>query len=197
VFRQAALETKVPLSLAASYLAQIKAEGTVDAERIDRILKQLRKVDLPLERLMRLAAENSEPEPAAAKSDVQQVVGGVLRELADADASEVVLDGSARGANVAVSRETLAFCVESMLSFALRTRPLDRRVRVAVQTEDGFARVSVAGDWQPRGVGRRGRRVERVAATGDHRPEPRQADPRRRRAQGRRRVHTTLDNDAP
>jgi PAS domain S-box-containing protein len=198
VFRQAALETKVPLSLAASYLAQLKEEGTANPRLLDKILKQLRKVDLPLERLLRLAAEDSAPDRAPARADVRQVVGGVLRELADADCSEVEIAGIPRNTAVAVSRDTLAFCVESMLAFALRTRPLDRRVRVAVQADDGVARVSVAGDWHPlveSGGGSGVANAWRRRAIIDLSLGEEILDSVARKAGGE--FHTTLDNDAP
>jgi hypothetical protein len=49
---------------------------------------------------------------------------------------------------VAGREDDLRFCVETMLSFALRTRPEDERVRMLLTRENGAACLSVEGDWE-------------------------------------------------
>jgi PAS domain S-box-containing protein len=148
VFRQAAFESKIPLSLAASYLSQVIEGRPVTRELVEKTLKQLTRVDLPLERLLRLATGNTERD-IDATAPLAQTVQHVLRELPDAEATQVDIQYSNNNMRVPVGCDTLAFCVESMLSFAFRTRPLDRKVRVELAAHDDVAHLSVRGDWSP------------------------------------------------
>jgi signal transduction histidine kinase len=146
VFRQAALETRVPLALAATYLAQAPEELNWQADAVGRILRQMRKADLPLERLLRLAGGNEEVDQFAVPIDLREMLDATIRELPASE--QIQIDVSGRGsALVRVPRETLAFCVESMLSFALRTRPPDKKVTLEVERKRSWATVSVKGNW--------------------------------------------------
>ena len=63
VFRQAALESRVPLAIAVAGVRELAETNSQHrAECVDKILRQLRKVDLPLERLLHLARPG-EPHP--------------------------------------------------------------------------------------------------------------------------------------
>jgi hypothetical protein len=73
----------------------------------------------------------------------------VLQELPESDAAQVYIDYLHNDVRVPVDCDTLAFCVESMLSFAFRTRPLDRKVQVALEAHDDVAHLSVRGEWSP------------------------------------------------
>ena len=148
VFRQAAFESKIPLSLAASYLSQIIEGRPATPELVEKTLKQLTKVDLPLERLLRLAAGNTTHD-IEATAPLAQTIRHVLQELPDADFAQVDIHDLSSDARVPVGRDTLAFCVESMLSFAFRTRPLDRKVQIALKGHGDVADLCVRGEWSP------------------------------------------------
>jgi PAS domain S-box-containing protein len=146
VFRQAALETRIPLALAASYLAQATRDLGWAADGVDRILKQLRKADLPLERLLRLAGDGDERHQFVVPVDLKEMLESTIRELPAAE--QVQIDCNGRGsALVRVPRESLSFCIESMLSFALRTRPPNKKVALELERERGWAKISVKGNW--------------------------------------------------
>jgi signal transduction histidine kinase len=155
VFRQAALETRVPLSLAASYLERLDKSEVGRADLVDKALKQLRKVDIPLERLLRLASEHAGARDESERAGMEKVLNSVLQEMTDSDRQQICVDGDALDAHVAVERNTLAFCMETMLSFALRTRPLDGAVRIDLRktapngNSPARACFSVTGDWRP------------------------------------------------
>src|SRR5262249_48617067 len=145
----AALESRVPLAITATYLSDLAHQGSTDHMVVQRILKQLRKVDIPLERLLRLAANEKAESEVNREVDLRQLLERAVTELPEAETSHVELRTRTDQTVVKAPREALAFCIESMLSFALRTRPLDRTVNVHLDTADGHARVSIAGDWRP------------------------------------------------
>jgi PAS domain S-box-containing protein len=149
VFRQAALETRVPLALAAGWVARLGEMKEPAPEAAEKILKQLRKVDLPLERLMRLSAGGSAPAAAGGRTSLARVVESVLEELPDWERLRVNFRDVSAAAMVTAKEDDLRFCVETMLSFALRTRPEDQKVRMLLAREDNLASLRVEGDWQP------------------------------------------------
>jgi hypothetical protein len=143
------LESRTPLALAATFLSRLPQDAARRSEAVEKILKQLRKADLPLERLLRLAGQRvGRPQPVR-PIDVGEAVAAILRELPESEGEKVELRGADAIGRVSMPRESLSFCVESMLSFALRTRPLDRRVRVDLDGAGGSASICVRGDWTP------------------------------------------------
>jgi hypothetical protein len=73
----------------------------------------------------------------------------VLEELPDWERLRVNFRDVSAAAMVTAKEDDLRFCVETMLSFALRTRPEDQKVRMLLAREDNLASLRVEGDWQP------------------------------------------------
>lgn len=147
VFRHAAMEGRVPLALAIGGLEDVAAAaGEERSDDFDKIRRQLSRADLPLERLMRLFAS-----PPSG-------VGAVPVEMADLLARTI--DGLPREQIELLAHQPpsqplwvrsdfrdLQFCVESMLSFALRTRPRDRHVQASAVAAGERAVIQIGGDW--------------------------------------------------
>lgn len=146
VFRHAAMEGRVPLALAATWLEQcghLLPEGMAA-----KILRQLGRADLPLERLMRLsAADDSRPSDCTA--DLRRAVEVTLAELPDTLREAVDVDMAGESLRVNCGFDDLQFCVESLLTFALRTRPQSRQLRVAASRSTDCAVLSILGAWAP------------------------------------------------
>jgi PAS domain S-box-containing protein len=149
VFKQAALESRVPLAIAGNWIAQLGRDNDVPVDSVERILKQLRKVDLPLERLMRIAGGGASPVAARVTASLPRVVESILDELPADERGQIKFQNLSADAVVSGSDDTLRFCIETMLSFALRTRPQDRRVNMTLRADDSRAHLSVQGDWTP------------------------------------------------
>ncbi|MDB5818404.1 MAG: sensor hybrid histidine kinase [Rhizobacter sp.] len=149
VFRNASLESRTPLSLAAGWLGQLATVEPTTASIVERVLKQMRKADLPLERLLRLATPDAAREALLAPIDLRMVVAEVLDDLPESDQQSISVAPSPRPAMVRASRAGLHFCFESALSFALRTRPQDRQIQVAVTMTATRAAISLVGEWAP------------------------------------------------
>jgi PAS domain S-box-containing protein len=148
VFRNASLECRVPLALAANWLGQLPVpEGSEPA--VERALKQIRKADLPLERLLRLATPDSTASDRHDLVDLNLLVDEVVRELPDSDQVTIELHPTKGRALVDASREGLRFCLESTLSFALRTKPQDKPVMVSVTVSRHKASIFLQGEWVP------------------------------------------------
>jgi len=148
VFRNASLECRIPLALAANWVGQL-ALPEAAAPAVDRALKQIRKADLPLERLLRLATLDVKPTERHYTVDLNLLVSEILQELPESDQVTIELRRPPQRAIVDAPREGLRFCIESALSFALRTKPQDKRVSIAVKVAHGNASVFLEGDWVP------------------------------------------------
>lgn len=148
VFRQAAFEGRVPLSLASVWLKQLADEHPALRESVDKIAAQLKRADLPLERLLRLFSAEATP-AADPRADMNLALRMTLAELPHSLLNEVDSSISTVPLPVAVSFDDLQFCVESMISFGLRTRPQSKKLRVCSELDDVNAVFSVQGDWSP------------------------------------------------
>jgi PAS domain-containing protein len=148
VFTQAALESRVPLALASAWLNQHAAGQTFQAGDIDRIQRQIGRADLPLERLLRLSFV---PEQAAdpAPSDLGEALAVTLAELPSSLRAGIDELPATTPLPVSGDFNDLQFCIESMISFGVRTRPESKKLRVRPVLEPTRAAVRVEGDWVP------------------------------------------------
>jgi PAS domain-containing protein len=148
VFRLAAMEGRIPLALASVWLRELGQALPEQQDCIDKVTAELGRADLPLERLFRLFSSETTP-VAAPRADLNQAVQVTLAELPRTMVDTIALAAPPAPAPVAVTFDTLQFCVESMISFGLRTRPQSRMLQVQSTCSDKAAVFRVSGDWQP------------------------------------------------
>jgi hypothetical protein len=148
VFQQAALESRTPLALASTWLSQWAEERRVDRETIGKILSQLARADLPLERLIRLGAELN-PESPNQKADLNTAIHGAVNILPQSlrEHIDIVLDDGRL--EVSLCASDLQFCIESIIAFAMRTRPQSKTLRVRTARNTGNIILLATGDWVP------------------------------------------------
>jgi PAS domain S-box-containing protein len=122
VFQQVASETRIPLALATTFLSDTtKADANV-TDLVDKALKQLRKADLPLERVVRLAAATDDTQLPVEVIDLGSLVRSIIDQLPASESKQVkLLTMDAAIIAKAASRE-LSFCVQSVLAFLLRQK---------------------------------------------------------------------------
>lgn len=149
VFRHASLECRVPLAIASGWLNELARDRKELGPVVDRVLQQVRKADLPLERLLRQADASAAVLPVTAPVDLVQVVREVLDQFPAEEREDVELDLPSEAVHVFGGGDDLRFCVETSLSFAFRTKPQDKRVAVRMDVEKRSARLSVGGEWTP------------------------------------------------
>jgi PAS domain-containing protein len=147
VFSHAAMEGRVPLSLASIWLQQWAAGDsplpTPDA--VNQVLRQLARADLPLERLLRLFS--LPPDAVARCEDFGLALETTLSELPPslADVIETTRPGVALP--VRADFNDLQFCIESIISFALRTRPQSMHLQLWLARQNRCAILRVEGNW--------------------------------------------------
>ncbi|SHG76693.1 PAS domain S-box protein [Massilia sp. CF038] len=148
VFRQAAMEGRVPLALAATWLQLSVQENPETREAIEKVTRQLARADLPLERLMRLSAAEHRivSRPYA---DMRQAVFVTLSELPRNMVECLNPSLPSKSVPVAVLFDDLQFCIESFIAFGIRSRPLSKMLDIHLEQADGIARFVVEGDWVP------------------------------------------------
>lgn len=139
VFKQVASESRVPLALAMSFLQALreKALDAESAELVDSSIAQLRRADLPLERVIRLAAspEGQElPLQSTALDDVADKVVGELPATHRRQVSVTVADGMEP---VLAALPELEFCAASVVAFLLRMKAQRDGIAVDVRRESG------------------------------------------------------------
>ena len=149
VFRQAAMEGRVPLALATVWLRELAEKSEEMREAVDKITAQLGRADLPLERLMRLFTADTAPAVATPSADLNLALRMTLSELPKSVHEEVEPIADDEPLPVGVAFDNLQFCVESMISFGLRTRPQSKKLHVSIERNGSEAVFSVHGDWLP------------------------------------------------
>ncbi len=143
VFQQVTSETRVPLALAATFLADAAIKGADVMDLVDKAQKQIRKADLPLERVLRLAsATDDEPLPLTIV-DLRDLLHTLVAQLPKSQASAVRLHASESSVLARGAVHELAFCLQNALAFLLRHKAQCDVVDVKVGHAQDIAMVSL------------------------------------------------------
>jgi PAS domain S-box-containing protein len=144
LFRQVASEIRVPLSLASTYLDQAAkvASGASLKDLVDKTIKQLRRADLPLERVVRLAADDDDQELPLHCVDLSALAAGIIGELPKGQIDEIVVSLGNAPAQVWAAGRELRFCAHSVLAFLLRMKAQQDRVQLHIGAERGCTMLS-------------------------------------------------------
>jgi hypothetical protein len=130
VFHQIASEIRIPLALAKAFLEQAHALlGKAQTEKVnpvqelvDKSLRQIRKADVPLERVVRVAVQDkNEPLPKQT-FDLRVAMQELLDELPVVDAEEIRVHHNEEPLFVLAPRHELMFCVRSILAYLVRRK---------------------------------------------------------------------------
>jgi PAS domain S-box-containing protein len=122
VFQQVASETRIPLALATTFLSDTTKAGANVADLVDKALKQLRKADLPLERVVRLAAATDEAELPSEIVDVRDLLRSIVDQLPVRESAQVKVLSAESAILAKVASRELSFCLQSILAFLLRQK---------------------------------------------------------------------------
>lgn len=167
VQRRIAAETRLPLTLTASYLRR-SAALTDDADMLDLLdksIKQLQRADFPLERLLRLASEANDAELALQPVDLKQMVRERVDALPKRHWTEITLTFDERPVVACAAAAELGFCADEALAFFLSVRADGERLLVRVfEDRDecvlAFGLIDAATSRPPTSHGRDGARRE-------------------------------------
>lgn len=139
VFRQVASESRVPLALASSFLQELQERG-LDAESlglVDKAICQLRRADLPLERVVRLAATTDGQELPLQPMSLDEVAGRLMADLPETYRRKVMVASEAADAYALAARPELDFCVASVVAFLLRMKAQRDGIELRLKKESG------------------------------------------------------------
>jgi PAS domain-containing protein len=140
-FQQIASESRLPLALVAAHLDELRnvltgnGMGTGPVEILDKARRQLRRVDLPLERVVRMAATNEGQELPLQAFSLAEFARKLIADLPKSQASDVHLSTAAPAASALAARAELYFCAASVLAFLLRMKAQRDAVRVSTDSE--------------------------------------------------------------
>jgi hypothetical protein len=124
VFRQVASESRVPLALAMSFLEELQGLqlDADSAQLVESSIAQLRRADLPLERVIRLAAAPEGQELPLQITDLTEVVNRLVGDLPSTHQRQINVRTPDAALEAAAARPELDFCVNSALAFMLRMK---------------------------------------------------------------------------
>lgn len=161
IFAAVAGETRVPLSLAGTFVGDIvktlrAVHGDSPAfkkltELAGKALAQLRKADLPLERLVRLSARTAEQPIPLSVLNVQETVTQLLDELPRHEVDVVGFSRAPVDTFVKVGSSEFGFCFQSIVAFLLRRKSQNEHLQVKIEAHSERTLVSIqlaTGDEQ-------------------------------------------------
>lgn len=136
VFWQVAQETRTPLALVSSWLQRAAGAGKAEqAEILDKSRRQLRKMDLTLERVLRVASDMSGNPSSRSALDLGELVEGLVEEMPQADAERIDRAYDQKAPPVLASRQDLEFCVQNLFGVMMRAGALEEKLRVATRRQ--------------------------------------------------------------
>lgn len=132
VFSRIAAEMRIPLSLACSFLAEVPAAKEDVVELAEKALAQLRRADLPLERILRLSMLDEPEVFNLSDVDVAVLLARVTAELPRSHAKDVDLHVGLPLRRAKAAYSELSFCVQSIVAFLLRQKAQADKLRIDV-----------------------------------------------------------------
>jgi hypothetical protein len=136
VFGTVAAETRVPLALACTFLDDV-ANGVADVNELaSKALAQLRKADLPLERLVRLSAQPQDQPLPVSVLDVGDTVSRLVSELPRHQANAISVMHATEETLAKVGFQEFTFCFQSIVAFLLRRKAQIDRLQIKIENAE-------------------------------------------------------------
>jgi PAS domain S-box-containing protein len=135
VFQQVALETRTPLALASTWVRRAQTNPEEESELLEKTLGQLKKMDITLERVMRIAGAVEARRASCAPTDLKKLLDRLLGELPSTDTQQVRLHFDQDLPFVLSDERDLEFCVGNMFNVLQRAKPRDQEMAVVARKE--------------------------------------------------------------
>jgi PAS domain S-box-containing protein len=158
VFFEIATQTKTPLSLAYGWLSRLKRQmpgGGQARETLDKVVRQLGKLELTYNRLVLYAADQEAMPYNGLLLDIAEVLEGLCEELPEAEAEKISWPEPEKGLYVYGDLFQLRFCFETILAHLLRFVPQESKIGLRVFRE-GNGLVAEFRGWHPQPLPRPG-----------------------------------------
>jgi PAS domain S-box-containing protein len=135
VFLRVAMETRAPLALVSTWLRRAAEMPGNVVELVEKSMPQLKKMDVTLERVMRVASTVESSDAECAAVDIRALVEELLDELPQADADIVERHFERDLGRVSAVRRDLQFCINNVVGVLLRSRAQQDTVVVEARKE--------------------------------------------------------------
>jgi len=167
VFHQLASELRVPLALSEAFLEEAIEQSKGDAhELIDKTLRQIRKADMPLERMVRLAVRDQGGALPRTNFGLREALNRLVEEFPEHEARDIEFHAPNDDFQVHAPRHELLFCVRSVLAYLMRRKAQVEAVDISLESTGKDAVIAMAIGQKP-GAGER-----KSTANANSSPEP-------------------------
>ncbi|MFA4902729.1 MAG: PAS domain-containing protein [Desulfobaccales bacterium] len=149
LYQEIAIQMKTPLSLAFAWLNRLvqKEPQSEEAKTLEKVIKQLRKVDLTFDRLSLYDYNEKEGwfPTHKLRLSLDEVLNHVRNDLPESEWERIV-DSSPRPLpTLDGDLFQLTFCMETILSYLLGVIPEDEKVQVKVSSQNGRVVMEFSG----------------------------------------------------
>ena len=161
VFHQLASEIRVPLALGEAFLEEAEEQTDGAArELIDKTLRQIRKADMPLERMVRIAVRDQGNPLPRTNFDLRDAMQRMVSEFPEHEEKDIEFHAEDGIVPVQAARHELLFCVRSLVAYLMRRKAQVEAIDISVESKGHDAVIAL-------GLGQKGGASERKVATND------------------------------
>ena len=147
MYYEIASQTKTPLSLVHSWLRRLRKEREdgEDNGTIDRIIRQLRKVELSYDRLMLYDDEKRMIPFNEMLLDINEVLDNIRNELPRAENDKLRIHVKGTIPLLRGDIFQLSFCIQTILSYLLRFVPEEENIQISVCHDPDWIKIGIRG----------------------------------------------------
>jgi K+-sensing histidine kinase KdpD len=147
MFQEVAVQTRPSLSLVFSWLRRLKEKSTDPgaAETMEKVLKQLRKVELTYDRLMLGGQEKRISSSEKMLLDPSEILERIRSELPEVELARIEWMVAPDVPLLRGDPFQLCFCLESILSYLMRFLPEEEKIHLRVDEEENQVVLRVEG----------------------------------------------------
>lgn len=147
LYYELAIQTKTPLSLAFSWLRQIKDEETDSSkiDMVDKIIQQLRKVNLTYDRLALYDKREGIMPFNEVLLDMSEVLERLFYEMPETEKNKVEFEPKGVLPCLRGDVFQLTFCLKAILSYLMRFASEKRKISIDLKPEPGSVSIKVRG----------------------------------------------------
>ena len=143
IFQELASQSKPPLALAFDWLRQLSEQlrqgnegGEKHVDLIDKIIRQLRKVELTYDRLAFYQSRKKAAPENVILLDARHLLDDILSEFPRSEAEQVSIDWQASQGLLKVDPAQISFALETTLSYLLRFLPQNETLKIHAENRE-------------------------------------------------------------
>lgn len=153
IYHEIAIQTKTPISLIGGWAKRIKKYDTISVlkESVDKILRQLKKLEVTYDRLALYSADRNTLLPTITFLDIAEVIEAIKNDLPISDLDLIKWKYGKGQCFLNGDMFQLKFCFETILLHLLRYVPQDDLISVNINADGDKISVNITG-WYPQKI---------------------------------------------